>query len=536
MIIKKLNTMFHKHSRVLFGAFTLIIIVAFMDFLTPGKMGCDGFGSDSAVVGMAYGRKVSINDPQELNRRFSLFREVFEGQSYGELEAEQLFYLFCLGAKAEKDGLYVSDQEVAEFIRSYPKFFTDGKFDQKKYRQLISALEKRGITDDELVESARLQLLLFKQRNLLASQIVVTPSEVETLYRTGSTKLQVAAATYSADSVAVKPTKAQLEAFFKTNMARYRIPRRLAAVVVEIPYGDFIAAAQKNVTDARLEQFYNLNKVRFTDKNGKVKPFAEVKREIRKLLLESESAELAKQRAYDFASAIYENMNIPAERREAEFAAAAKKAGLRLHPLTWVSYGDAALGKIKSPELVRALFAAADSNPVTDAIELPGAIAVGCMIRHTPERDAAFKEVAAARIEKDWQVTEARKIAAADTERLNKIADAKARYKAFRELKRVKFTDFAFTQTGNPAPPAGMESVLALSVAADGSVTAIPEVSGSTVFFLRGRELPDPAGFAKAKGNCEFLCRMLKQQLAQIEFEENLAQNCQFLMKRDEQR
>lgn len=535
MIIKKLNTMFHKHSRVLFGAFTLIIIVAFMDFLTPGKMGCDGVGSDGALVGRAYGRKVTINDLQELNRRISLFNEFVTGHR-GELEAEQLFYLFCLNVKAEKDGLYVSDQEVADFMRTCPKFFTDGKFDQKKYQQLIADLGRRGIADDELVESVRQQLLLAKLRDQLADHIVVTPSEVETLYRTGNTKLQVAAAAYTADSVTAKPDKAQLEAFFKANMARYRIPRRIAALVVEIPYGDFIAAAQKNITDARMERFYDLNKSRFVDKQGKIKPFAEVKREVRKRLLEVETAELAKQRAYDFASAIYENMNIPSEQREAAFAAAVRKAGLRLHPLAWASAGDTALGKIKSPELLRALFAAADSNPVTDAVELPGAICVGCMIRHTPERDAAFAEVSAARLEKEWKVTEARKLAAAAVDKLNKIADAKARYKEFRALKQVKFTDFAFTQTGNPAPPAGMESVVALSVAADGSVTAIPDATGSTVFFLRGRELPDPAGFAKAKNTFEFLGRAMKQQLAQFEFEEELARNCQYLMKREDQR
>ena len=41
MIIKKLNTMFHKHSRWLFGGFTIVIIISFMGFLTPGQFGCD---------------------------------------------------------------------------------------------------------------------------------------------------------------------------------------------------------------------------------------------------------------------------------------------------------------------------------------------------------------------------------------------------------------------------------------------------------------------------------------------------------------
>ena len=35
MIIKKLNSTFHKHNRWLFGAFTIVIIITFLGFLTP---------------------------------------------------------------------------------------------------------------------------------------------------------------------------------------------------------------------------------------------------------------------------------------------------------------------------------------------------------------------------------------------------------------------------------------------------------------------------------------------------------------------
>jgi hypothetical protein len=536
MIIKKLNTMFHKHSRILFGAFTIIIIIAFMDFLTPQRGGCDSFGGGSkSNVGMAFGKKVSVADLQDFSRAVSIYFDVFEGRQI-DLDYEQLFYWYCMSVKAEKSGVVVSDGEVADFIRSLPVFFTGGKFDAKKYRKLADNLETRGISEDDLAEAVRLQLEFAKLRGLLAGQIVVTPSEVETLYRTFYTKMQIAAAAYTAASVTAKPTKEQLEAFFHANQARYRIERRVAAAVVEIPNGDFIPAARKNATPERLESFYNLNKSLFSDKDGKVKPFAQVKGEVMKRFLEEETAELAKQRAYDFASAIYENMNVPAERREAAFAAAAKQAGLRVNPVSWIAAGDEAVGKVKSRDLVNALFAAAESNPVTDAIEVPGAVCVGCMVGHTPARDAKISDVPVARLEEEWRVSEARKMAIERAEELNKVVPVKARYQAFRALKNVKFTDFAFTQSGNPAPPAGMEAAMSLSGAPDGSVTAIPDLAGAMVFFLRGRELPDASGFDKAKAACEFMCRAYKQELAQRAFEEDINRNCQFLLKSENQR
>ena len=68
MIIKKLNAVFHKHSRILFGAFTLLIIVAFTDFLTPGNTGGCTNAADSAA-GTAFGKKVTYKELSDFGRK-----------------------------------------------------------------------------------------------------------------------------------------------------------------------------------------------------------------------------------------------------------------------------------------------------------------------------------------------------------------------------------------------------------------------------------------------------------------------------------
>ena len=57
MIIKKLNSMFHKHSRWLFGIFAVIIIIAFMDFLTPGAGGCNSNDPSDLQIGSINGER-----------------------------------------------------------------------------------------------------------------------------------------------------------------------------------------------------------------------------------------------------------------------------------------------------------------------------------------------------------------------------------------------------------------------------------------------------------------------------------------------
>ena len=94
MIIKKLNTVFHKHSKVLFGAFTLIIIVSFLGFLTPGQFGCGDMQFGAPAVGEAYGKKVTIDDLRDTQRQLSIFSEDFQGQR-AEIELEQAFFFHC---------------------------------------------------------------------------------------------------------------------------------------------------------------------------------------------------------------------------------------------------------------------------------------------------------------------------------------------------------------------------------------------------------------------------------------------------------
>ena len=74
MVIKKLNTIFHRHSRWLFGAFTIIIIVSFLGFLTPGTFGFgDMSNPESIAMGTAYGEKVTYGELRDISRNLSVY-------------------------------------------------------------------------------------------------------------------------------------------------------------------------------------------------------------------------------------------------------------------------------------------------------------------------------------------------------------------------------------------------------------------------------------------------------------------------------
>ena len=73
MIIKKLNSVFHRHSRWLFGLITIVIIISFIGFMVPGSF--FGFGPDTgsgARVGTAFGKKVTYEDLRSVHRNFEV--------------------------------------------------------------------------------------------------------------------------------------------------------------------------------------------------------------------------------------------------------------------------------------------------------------------------------------------------------------------------------------------------------------------------------------------------------------------------------
>ena len=70
MVIAKMNSVLLKHSRIMFGLFTAIIIISFVWFFTPGASGNILFGtnpmSPNAVVGSVFDREITRGELMEM--------------------------------------------------------------------------------------------------------------------------------------------------------------------------------------------------------------------------------------------------------------------------------------------------------------------------------------------------------------------------------------------------------------------------------------------------------------------------------------
>lgn len=479
MIIKKLNTVFHKHSRVLFGVLTLIIIVSFIGFLTPGQFGC-GDSAGNQTVGEVYGKKVSVDDLNEFIRKLSVL------QPRLDIETDQILFLYAVNSRADQLGVCVSDAEVYDFIAGLPQCMKDGKYDKGRYGEYLESLKKRGFSEEDLFESVRLMLKPEKLRAFVASQVEVTPSEVEAAFREHNTKLYFTTASF--DNVD-DPDDATLKQFFASRRAKY-----CCAKVAVFPFNP-------------------------------------------------ENPMEAEKRAYDFRMEVNKAAR---DRREAEFDVLAKKHGIKVIPATWVVERDFMFGEEISPTLVAYLFRSVknpdDRKPLTDVISerLTGTCYVGCLV-DTAGRDelAEVKE----RLKHTWRVEKARELALREAERLAKEPKLDVRRNQFMELVKLtgvkvalseKDKPFVFTK---PKPgELGMQGDMPFALMKIGDVIPVPTQDGASIYILDKRVPPAAAMTAEEKKEYEKICRAVKANAAWQAFIEDVMANCKSLINREGRR
>ena len=353
MIIKKLNSMFHKHSRWIFGIFAAVIIIAFMDFLTPGQGGCAfSGGPESQSVGTAFGKKVTYGDLIDLENELQIFESVIGNRS--QREPKVLFYYYCVLKRAEQLNFTIGDKEIAKIVRILPVFVENGKFSQQKYADF---LKKNQIAEADLVESIRKALIIEQLPMAMTNSVTVTEQEIENLYRSNFPRVGIRAYKVKAADFAklVKVDDAELNKFMAANKANYVIPGKIDALGVELPAAPFKAAAEKVITNDFTEKF-----IKERNLTG-----ADVKT-IRPLLVDQKANELASVRMNSFYREVLNAMDAAkdAAAKKEIFRNIAAKNKFTVIEGKDVTFDASGIDKINSAELIAEL----RSMPLSDSV------------------------------------------------------------------------------------------------------------------------------------------------------------------------
>ena len=251
--------------------FLFAIIIVFVVSFGPGSFdkGCSG-GQAPAWAARVNGETVSVaeyertyanlmrNFQQQAGQAFS--RELAEQLGLSKIALDQVIDRALVVAEARKQGLAISDQELARTILEIPGFQAEGKFDRDGYKRAVAS----AYGSESRFESVLREDLLYQRMVAgMRETVKVSDAEVKAAWSAEHDRASLTFVRFplaGARVEAKKPADAEvaafsakegprIEKFWKENPARFDQPRKVKArhILVKVAAGGDEAAARARI-------------------------------------------------------------------------------------------------------------------------------------------------------------------------------------------------------------------------------------------------------------------------------------------------
>jgi peptidyl-prolyl cis-trans isomerase D len=248
----------------------LLVCLAFVIFYIPAFLDSDADGmSSSETVASVDGRTITVN---EFRRAYQTQLQVYR-QAYGGNISEQMLKQLGISqqilqqmvdeqaalSEARRQGIDVSDTEVAQRIYSMPAFQENGQFiGQARYAAMLR-MQRPPMTAGEFEDSLRRSLVFDKLRSALTSWVTVPEKEVAQEFKRRNETVKLDLVVFSADKyrAEVKVTDQELQAWFDGHKDQYRVGerRKIKYLLVDMD----TLRGRTPVTSREIEKSYNDN-------------------------------------------------------------------------------------------------------------------------------------------------------------------------------------------------------------------------------------------------------------------------------------
>jgi peptidyl-prolyl cis-trans isomerase D len=521
MVIRKINSVFARHGRIIFGVITVIIIISFMGFMQPGS----GFGSlfsgwgKKNVYGEVFGENISRNDIIEKANRDLIVNDLIYNiglNSYSATNKVQAsaFSNLCLLAAAKRRGIIVSNKEIADFIFERTKFINPKTkaFDKKLYSNYIDGdLKSNGFSASDLDLAVREYMINSKLLDELQNSVVVTDGEISEFYKLLNEKYYVSYGVFDKASY-LKKTKISLKEaqnYFKnyTPAMEDYMPGKSKALLVEFKYNDakIKKLVAKELTPEAVMEFYNKNKNLFMSPKGgkkpKAIPFAKAKAKAKKMLASRYAKKFASEKALKFAEAAYDVVGETIEKKQPKaFAEILAKFEYKAIKTDWFRDDAKKVAGISEQALIREISALREV-PVSNSVVGKNAAYVAFVTNRIMPRPALFEEIKnklIGKLKNQKALKMARSQARELVAKLQKMNSA-ARLKTISGSKNPKFKLVKpFSLMASPRTQYGNVIAGQARELKNGEVAPAQKIlNGSIVIVLRKRILPAMSRFDK---------------------------------------
>ncbi len=257
-----------RHKNILKWTLALVCL-AFIIFYIPAFLNPGTGAANYDTVATVNGQPISANE----------FRRVYQAQvasyrrAYGGSLSDQMLKQFGLDqqilqqmvdeqaalSEARRQGITVTDDEVANRIMTMPGLQENGRFiGEQRYRQLLR-MQNPPMSTDEFEDKIRKSLVVEKLRDAVTGWITVPASEVEQEYRRRNEKVTVAVVAIPADKFRSEVTVSDpdITSWYNAHKEQYRVgeKRKIRYLFVDVD----ALRSRVAVTPREVERYYAEN-------------------------------------------------------------------------------------------------------------------------------------------------------------------------------------------------------------------------------------------------------------------------------------
>ncbi|MGA3212589.1 MAG: peptidyl-prolyl cis-trans isomerase [Terriglobales bacterium] len=261
--------------KIMFGVIIFAACFAMVITLIPGGILGDSFGfgtNEPGVLAKVGDQQVTIVEAQRAARQ--MLQQQFGSRGGSSLlpffvqrAVDQLIMRKAMALEAQRMGLRVSDQEVADWLQHGPfaaTLFPGGQFiGQDKYEEFTE--RNLNLTVPDFEREVQSELLVTKLRTVVEGSITVSDEDLRREYVKRNTKVKFDYAVLSTDDVTkqINPTDSELSAFYQQNQKRYENsnPEKRQFLYVVIEPARLMSRAQVSADD--LQSYYNSHQDQF---------------------------------------------------------------------------------------------------------------------------------------------------------------------------------------------------------------------------------------------------------------------------------
>jgi peptidyl-prolyl cis-trans isomerase D len=263
----------------------ITIWISTIAFIGAGVVGWGQYNYGKKASSIAKVGDVEITN-QELQQSYTQLYNYFNQMMQGKFDEQQakqfglqkqalnqLINQALILNLAKSYNLQVSDDELLKVITTQKEFFTNGVFDKELYKTLLS---RNNMTTKEYENGLKKELLISKTLNLFA--LTPTPLEEKSIQTALNIADKLNYKILDTSMINISPTEEQLKALWNSKKTEFMTEAGYDVSYIVQP------AIHKEYTDAELTDYYNTNKMQFTDANGNIKTQVNAKEQIIKLL------------------------------------------------------------------------------------------------------------------------------------------------------------------------------------------------------------------------------------------------------------